>query len=103
MSVAVPTVERGLAPMGSCPTTIAVVRPSSTSNSGLDRVGMNPWRKDEYVSLMSRCDSAAIVSKTSDDLPDPDTPVKTVSLRLGMSTSMPARLLARAPRTRMTS
>ena len=50
---------------------------------------------------MSRCDSAAMVSKTSDDLPEPETPVKTVSRRLGMSRSTPWRLLARAPRTRM--
>lgn len=28
---------------------------------------------------MSRCDSAAMVSKTREVLPDPDTPVKTVS------------------------
>jgi hypothetical protein len=29
-----------------------------------------------YVSLISRCDSAAMVPNTSDDLPDPETPVK---------------------------
>ena len=29
--------------------------------------------------MMSRCDSAAMVSKTRELLPDPDTPVKTVS------------------------
>jgi hypothetical protein len=40
---------------------------------------MNPWTKALYVSLMSRWDSAAIVSKTSELLPDPETPVKTVS------------------------
>ena len=44
-SVAVPTVERTLAPIGSWPTMIAVVRPSSTSTSGRARVGMKPWTK----------------------------------------------------------
>jgi hypothetical protein len=44
-SVTVPTVERGLAPMRSCSTMIAVVRPSSTSTSGRDSVGMKPYTK----------------------------------------------------------
>ena len=41
-SVAVPTVERGLAPIRSWSTMIAVVSPSSRSTSGRERVGMNP-------------------------------------------------------------
>ncbi len=41
-SVAVPTVERGLAPIRSWSTMIAVVRPSSRSTSGRARFGMNP-------------------------------------------------------------
>jgi hypothetical protein len=44
-SVAVPTVERGLAPMRSWSTRIAVVSPSSTSTSGRAIVGMKPWTK----------------------------------------------------------
>jgi hypothetical protein len=36
------------------------------------------------ISFSRRCDSAAIVSNTLDDLPKPDTPVKMVILRLGM-------------------
>ncbi|GAA2658819.1 hypothetical protein GCM10010400_15920 [Streptomyces aculeolatus] len=44
-----------------------------------------------------------MVPKTSEDLPDPETPVKTESRRLGMSSEMPARLFARAPRTLITS
>nr|WP_245742217.1 hypothetical protein [Fontibacillus panacisegetis] len=35
-------------------------------------------------SFSNRVDSAAIVSKTIDDLPEPDTPVKIVIFRLGM-------------------
>ena len=44
-SVAVPTVERGSAPIRSWSTMIAVVRPSSTSTSGRASVGMKPCRK----------------------------------------------------------
>src|ERR1700682_2945771 len=55
----------------------------------------------ENVSLSRRWDSAAIVSNTSDDFPEPETPVKTVILRRGMSTEMFLRLFSRAPRTWM--
>jgi hypothetical protein len=41
-SVAVPTVDRTLAPIRSWSTMMAVVNPSSTSTSGRARVGMNP-------------------------------------------------------------
>ncbi len=41
-SVAVPTVDRGLEPIRSWSTMIAVVRPSRTSTSGRANVGMNP-------------------------------------------------------------
>src|SRR5678815_1481130 len=44
-----------------------------------------------------------MVPNTSDDLPDPETPVNTVSRRLGISTLMSFRLLTRAPRTRIRS
>ena len=44
-SVAVPTVERGLDPIRSWSTAIAVVSPSSTSTSGRARVGMKPCTK----------------------------------------------------------
>jgi hypothetical protein len=44
-SVAVPTVERGLAPIRSWSTMIAVVRPSSTSTSGRAIAGMKPCTK----------------------------------------------------------
>src|SRR6478736_4683318 len=52
---------------------------------------------------MSRWDSAAIVPKTSELLPDPETPVNAVSRRLGISTLMSLRLLTRAPWTRISS
>ena len=43
-SVAVPTVDRGLAPMRSWSTMIAVVTPSSRSTSGRATFGMKPCR-----------------------------------------------------------
>ena len=45
VSVTVPTVERGSAPIRSWSTLIAVVSPSSTSTSGRASVGMKPWTK----------------------------------------------------------
>src|SRR5687768_4308653 len=102
-SVAVPTVDRGSAPIRSWSTMIAVVRPSRTSTSGRASVGMKPWTNALYVSLMSRCDSAAIVPNTSELLPEPETPVKTVIRRFGSSMLMSFRLFTRAPWTRIRS
>src|SRR4029450_12046116 len=44
-----------------------------------------------------------MVLNTSDDLPDPETPVNTVSRRLGISTLTSLRLCSRAPWTRIRS
>ena len=66
-------------------------------------VGMKPCTNALYVSLISRCDSAAIVPNTSELLPEPDTPVKAVSRRFGSSTVTSLRLLTRAPCTRIRS
>src|SRR3954471_2525610 len=52
---------------------------------------------------MSRCGSAAIVANTSELLPEPETPVNTVSRRLGSSMLTSLRLFSRAPRTRIRS
>ncbi|GAB1528584.1 hypothetical protein YSY22_00060 [Brevibacillus formosus] len=48
-------------------------------------------------SFSKRVDSAAIVSKTIDDLPDPDTPVKIVIFRLGIRKDTFLRLFSLAP------
>ena len=50
-----------------------------------------------------RCESAAIVPNTSELLPEPETPVNTVSRRLGISTLTSWRLFTRAPCTRIRS
>ena len=102
-SVAVPTVERGSEPIRSWSTRIAVVSPSSTSTSGRAIVGMKPCTKALYVSLIRRCDSAAIVPNTSELLPEPETPVNTVSRRFTISTLTSLRLFTRAPCTRIRS
>src|SRR5215218_6832605 len=102
-SVAVPTVERTSVPIRSWSTMIAVVSPSTTSTSGRSSVGMNPCTKALYVSLIIRLDSAAIVSNTSELLPEPETPVNTVSRRFGISMLTSLRLFSRAPYTRIRS
>ncbi len=102
-SVAVPTVERGSPPIRCWSTMIAVVSPSRTSTSGRASVGMKPCTNALYVSLISRCDSAAIVSKTSELLPEPETPVNTVRRRFGISMLTSLRLFTRAPCTRIRS
>ncbi len=53
--------------------------------------------------MISRCDSAATVSKTSELLPEPETPVKTVRRRFGISMLTSLRLFSRAPCTRIRS
>src|SRR3990170_8008431 len=50
-----------------------------------------------------RCDSAAIVPNSSELLPEPETPVNTVSRRFGISTLTSLRLFTRAPCTRIRS
>src|SRR5690625_2647745 len=50
-----------------------------------------------------RRDSAAIVANTSELLPEPDTPVNTVSRRFGSWTLTSLRLFSRAPCTRIMS
>lgn len=97
----VPTVEREFPPRRRWSTMIAAERLASESASGWPYLGSSDWMKAVNVSLISRCDSAAIVPKTSEDFPDPETPVKTVIFRLGMSRETFLRLFSRAPRISM--
>ena len=53
--------------------------------------------------MISRCDSAAIVPNTSELLPEPETPVNTVSRRFGSAMLRSLRLFTRAPCTRIRS
>ncbi|UUZ84659.1 hypothetical protein LJK88_14000 [Paenibacillus sp. P26] len=52
-------------------------------------------RTERFVQLPRA--SAPIVSKTIDDLPEPDTPVKTVSFRFGTRSVISFKLFSRAP------
>ena len=103
-SVAVPTVERELAPMRSWSTMIAVVSPSSTSTSGRPMLPMNPCT-NARVGLVDQALRLGGDGAEHErlDLPDPLTPVNTVRRRFGMSTLMFFRLFSRAPCTRIRS
>lgn len=84
MSVYVPTVERLFAVGFFWSMTMVTGMFSMRSTSGRPYLGKYCWMKVGNVSFSSRRLSAAIVSKQSDDLPLPDTPVKTVIFRLGI-------------------
>ena len=84
-------------------TAMAAVSPVMTSTSGRARLGMKPCTNALYVSLMRRWDSAAMVPNTRELLPEPETPVNTVSRRFGISRLKSLRLFWRAPWTRMKS
>ena len=53
--------------------------------------------------MIRRCDSAAMVPNTRELLPEPETPVNTVSRRFGISMLTSLRLFSRAPCTRIMS
>ena len=70
---------------------------SIESASGWEYFGKKFRTNMLKFSFNRRCDSVAIVSNTMDDLPEPDTPVKMVILRLGMRNETFFRLFSRAP------
>src|SRR6185503_6122492 len=75
-----------------------MLRFSMASASGWEYFGRKFRTNMLKFSLSRRCDSVAIVSNTIDDLPEPDTPVKMVILRLGIRRETFLRLFSRAPR-----
>src|SRR5579872_4367417 len=103
MSVMVPTVECDPPPRCFWSTTIAMLRFSMASASGWAYRGRKLRTNVLKVSFNWRRASEAMVSKTMDDLPDPDTPVKIVILRFGMHNDTFFRLFSRAPRMVMYS
>src|SRR5438128_2087899 len=82
---------------------IAGERPSIESTSGFSICSRNCRAYADKDSTYRRCPSAKMVSKASDDLPEPETPVMTTNLLRGMTTSMFLRLCSRAPRMTMES
>src|SRR3954447_10629168 len=94
----VPTVDRGLRLVDFWSIDTAGERPSMKSTSGLSIWPRN-WRGDaESDSTYRRWPSAKIVSKASEDLPEPDRPVNTMSESRGRSSETSFRLCSRAPR-----
>src|SRR3989338_8810989 len=99
----VATVERGLLERLFWSIEIAGERPTISSTSGFC-ICLRNWRAyAERDSTYRRCPSAKIVSKASDDFPEPESPVITVSLFRGIDTLTFLRLCMRAPFTRISS
>src|SRR5699024_23066 len=101
ISVTVATVDLGFLLVVFWSIEIAGDKPSIVSTSGLSICPKNCLAYALKDSTYLRCPSAYIVSKASDDLPDPDKPVITISLSLGISISTSFKLWARAPLTTM--
>src|SRR6185436_19781221 len=76
---------------------------SMASASGWEYFGKKFRTNMLKFSLSRRWDSVAIVSNTMDDLPEPETPVKMVILRLGIRNETFFKLFSRAPRISMYS
>src|SRR6266542_6143653 len=75
-----------------------MLRFSMASASGWEYLGKKFRTNLLKFSFSRRCDSVAMVSNTMDDLPEPQTPVKMVILRLGMRSETFFKLFSRAPR-----
>ena len=97
----VPTVERGFFEVDFWSIDTAGESPSMKSTSGLSTCPRNMRAYEESDSTYRRCPSAKIVSKASEDFPDPDSPVKTTIASRGMVRSTFLRLFSRAPCTRI--
>src|SRR6478752_5641898 len=95
----VPTVDRGLRLVDFWSIDTAGDRPSMKSTSGLSICPRNCRAYADNDSTYRRCPSAKIVSNARLDLPDPESPVKTMRLSRGRSTDTSRRLCSRAPRT----
>src|SRR5215510_3625264 len=75
-----------------------MLRFSIESASGWENFGKKVRTNALKFSFNRRCDSVAIVSNTMDDLPEPDTPVKMVILRLGIRNETFFKLFSLVPR-----
>src|SRR5258706_8954894 len=94
----VPTVERGLRDADFWSIETAGDRPSMKSTSGLSIWPRNCRAYDDRDSTYRRWPSAKIVSNARLDLPEPDSPVKTIIAFRGRSRLTSRRLCSRAPR-----
>src|SRR5207237_4194758 len=97
-SVAVATVDRAFFTEFFCSMAIAGRIPSISSTSGRSMRSRNCRTYVDIDSTNLRWPSAYSVLKASEDFPEPDGPVRTVSWRWGISTETFLRLCVRAPR-----
>ncbi len=93
----VPTVDLGLCEVDFCWIEIDGERPSIDSISALSITDRNCLAYVDKDSTYLLCPSAYIVSKAREDFPDPDRPVITVSLSLGILRDIFFKLCAFAP------
>ena len=85
---------------------VAFLAISITSFTSCDKIsgifdGATPTEyttEAEYANTESKEGATESLSKAKEDFPDPDTPVKTISLRRGSSKSTLCRLFSLAPR-----
>ena len=97
ISLIVPTVDLELPPSLLWSIITEGLRLSINSTLGFSYLGSRPLIHPLYVSFIWRWLSAAIVSKTMLDLPEPETPVNTTILLLGISSDIFFRLFCRSP------
>src|SRR5699024_2448464 len=98
-SVTVPTVERGFLLVVFWSIEIAGLNPSIESTSGLSICPKNCLAYADKLSTYRLCPSAYKVSKANELFPEPDKPVITTNLSLGISTSRFFKLCVLAPFT----
>src|SRR3954463_1117532 len=103
MSVIVPTVECDPPPSRFWSTITAILRFSMASASGCGYRGKKFRTNMLKFSKSCLCASVATVSKTIEDLPEPETPVKMVIFRFGILSDTFFRLFSRPPRISMYS
>ena len=97
MSLIVPTVDLAFPPRRLWSMTTEGFKLSIYSTWGRSYFGRRPRIHAVYVSFICLWLSAAIVSKTMLDFPDPDTPVNTTILCFGISREMFFRLFCFNP------
>ena len=97
ISLFVPTVDLGFVIFIFCSMAIEGEIPIISSTSGLFNFPINCLAYEERLSIYRLWPSAYNVSNASEDLPEPDKPVITVNLFLGISTLMFFKLCNLAP------
>src|SRR5690606_19148466 len=89
--------ERALVVFTFCSMATAGAIPLIYSTLGLSNLPKNCLAYEERLSTYLLCPSAYNVSKAKDDFPEPERPVTTTNLFLGMATSISFRLCSPAP------